>query len=241
MQIPINKEHGSWAVFIFSCVAGVTTGLLTQPWLADREFSVLTLLTIAGLTLLINSKKPISSAIRTTGESKRKHIIWITLFSMTGFVLLIPFLLKGLNTFIIFSPLIVSYVYLLFIGKEHSVLAEINGFALLAISAPIVHFVITDEMSLRLYFAVFMFFTAGVFKVRAKVKKTVAYRLLMVIYCVATPAVYQLIIKVPAIVLLPFAENIISVLWLRDESLRTTGNLELIKGIIFSVLLGFFW
>jgi hypothetical protein len=37
MKIPIVKEYGSWAVFIFSCIAGVMTGMLTRPWLTGKD------------------------------------------------------------------------------------------------------------------------------------------------------------------------------------------------------------
>lgn len=240
MKIPIVKEYGSWAVFIFSCAAGIVTGILTRPWQTGKDFSMDTLLTILGLMLLINSKNPLSSALRTKGQRK-EHLLWFMFFSLVGFVLLTPFLTNGIKTFLFFSPLVLSYMILLSRGKEHYLLTELNGFALLTLSAPIIYFVITGEMSLRLYLAVFIFFAAGVLKVRVRIKKTLAYRWLMIFYCTASSLVFFYYLNISVVVLLPLLENIISVLWMREEKLKTTGNAELIKGVIFTILLIFFW
>ncbi|MEK7307443.1 MAG: YwiC-like family protein [Nitrospirota bacterium] len=239
MKIPILKEYGAWAVFIFSCAAGIITGLLTKPWHDGRDVSVAILLTVLGLVLLINTKNPFLSLIRTKGQT-REHLLWFMFFCIGGFSLLIPFLAGGIKTFLLFTPLILGYAILLSSGREHLFLAELSGFGLLALSAPIIYFVITGEMSFRLYLAVLIFFAAGVFKVRALIKKTFLYRCLMVFYCAAA-LVFFFYINVSAVMLLPFIENIVSVLRMKEERLRTTGNKELIKGFIFTVLLGFFW
>ena len=239
MKIPILKEYGSWTVFIFSCASGVITGLLTKPWHAGRDISVEMLLTILGLVLLINTKNPFMSLIRTKGQS-REHLLWFMFFCIGGFSLLIPFLAGGIKTFLLFTPLILGYAILLSSGKEHLFLAELIGFSLLALSAPIIYFVITGEMSFRLYLAILIFFAGGVFKVRALIKKTFLYRCLMIFYCAAA-LVFFFYMDVSAVMLLPFIENILSVLYLKEERFRTTGNKELIKGLVFTILLGFFW
>lgn len=248
MKVPIVKEYGSWAVFIFSCAAGIVTGLLTRPWHTGRDFSVEMLLTVLGLMFLLNSKRPLSSALKTRTQQnepcglfrEKEHILWFVFFSLAGIAFLTPFLAGGIKVFLFFSPLVLCYVILLSSGKEHSLVTELNGFALLTLSAPIVYFVITGELSFRLYFAVFIFFAAGVFKIRARIKKTPAYRWLMILYCSAS-LFFFFYSNISAILLLPFFENVVSVLWMREEKLRTTGNIELIKGVIFTVLLGFFW
>ncbi len=241
MNIPIVKEHGSWVVFIFSCFAGIITGLLTHPWDTGRDFSSLVLYTTAGLVFAVNSKSPLVSFLRTgSGKQRREHLLWFIFFSTGSFILLIPFLYTGIKQFLIFSPVILIYAIFLFRGREHYLFAELTGFALLTLSAPVIYFTITGNVSLKLYLAVFIFFAAGVFKVRVRIKKTIAYRRLMVLYCAAS-VIFFYSLYIPVIILLPFVENIISVIMMRDEKLRTTGNIELIKGIIFTGLLGFFW
>jgi uncharacterized membrane protein HdeD (DUF308 family) len=140
-----------------------------------------------------------------------------------------------------FSPLVLSYLVLILKGKEHNLLTELNGFALLILSAPIVYFVITGELSLRLFFAVFVFFASGVFKVRARIKKTHFFRWIAVVYCAFAFIIFHSLLNISPVVLLPLVENIVSMVRMREEKLRTTGNIELIKGLVFTSLLGIFW
>jgi hypothetical protein len=238
MKIPIVKEWGSWAVFSSSCLAGLIAGLKTQPWFAGRDFTNVTALTIIGLVFLINSKNPLASALRSGGGGR--HVRWFLFFVLYGLALLIPFLTEGIKTFQVFAILVASYIILLYSGKEHHLAAELNGFALLTVSAPIVYFAVTGEMSWKLYLAVTVFFSAGVFKVRLRLRKTLLFRLVMIFYCItAVPLFYYM--NISLIILLPFLENIVTAFWLRDEKLSTTGYIELAKGILFIVLTGLFW
>jgi hypothetical protein len=239
MKIPVVKEWGSWAVFVSSWSAALVAGLLTRPWETERDFANETALTILGLTFLINSKNSLASILKTKGR-KKESVLWFLFFSIAGFALLMPFLIDGVKAFLIFSFLVLSYVILLSHGKEHYLFTELNGFALLALSAPIVYFVVTGEMSLRLYLSVLIFFAAGVFKVRARIKRTFTYRWIMVIYCAAAVVIFHYL-DIPIILLLPLTENVIFALWMREEKLKTTGDIELTKGIIFVILIGLFW
>lgn len=239
MKIPIVKEWGSWAVLFCSISAALIAGLLAQPQETGRDFSNLTALTILGLTFLVNSKNPLASALRTRWE-KKEHVFWFLFFTVSGLVLLAPFLIEGIKTFLIFSVLVFSYAIFLYKGKEHNLFTELNGFALLTLSAPIVYFTVTGELSLKLYAAVLLFFGAGVFKVRVRIRKTLQYRWVMALYCAGAAVIYYLL-DIPVLILLPLTENIVSALLMREEKLRTTGYTELIKGIIFIILVGFFW
>jgi len=162
MNIPVVKEHGSWVVFMLSSVAGIAAGLRVRPWHMERGFFFVPALTVIGLTFLINSKAPLASALRTkTGRDV--YLRWFAFFSLSGTLFLIPFLYDGLIIFIIFLPLVVSYVILLSLEMEHNLFVELLGFAILALSAPIVYFSVTGGMSYRLYLAVLIFFAAGGF------------------------------------------------------------------------------
>ena len=238
MKIPIVKEWGSWAVFSSSCLAGLIAGLKTQPWLSGRDFTNVTALTIAGLVFLINSKNPLASALRSGGEIR--HVRWFLFFTLTGLALLIPFLTEGIKAFQFFALLVMSYIVLLYSGKEHHLAAELNGFALLTISAPVVYFAVTGEMSWKLYIAVTVFFSAGVFKVRLRLRKTSLFRWVMITYCIMSAALFYYI-DLSLLLLLPFIENIVTALRLREEKLSTTGYIELAKGIVFLILAGLFW
>ncbi|MEW6601786.1 MAG: YwiC-like family protein [Nitrospirota bacterium] len=239
MKIPLVKEWGSWAVFFSSSLAALAAGLLTRPCGTGRDFTEVTLLTVLGMTFLINSKNPLASALRTRGNNK-EHVLWFLFFSITGLLLLIPFLRDGARSFIMFSPLALTYIIMLYRGKEHSLFTEYNGFALLTLAAPVTYFTVSGVLSLKLYAAVLLFFGAGVFKVRVRTRKTLKYRWIMVLYCIAAIVFYYLM-DVPAIILMPLTENLVSVILMREEKLRTTGYTELTKGIMFIILVGYFW
>lgn len=239
MKIPVVKEWGSWAVSGASCLAAVMTGLLKRSPETDQGFIFTTVLTILGLVMLINSKNPLAASLRSKG-SKKEHIVWFLVFSITGLISLTPFLIDGIGKFAVFALLAFSYVILLANGKEHHILSELNGFALLTLSAPIVYFVITGEMSLKLYAVIFIYFAAGVFKVRVRIRKTLFFRWLMAIYCLAAIAIYYFL-NVPVIILLPLIENIWTVLMMREEKLKTTGYIELTKSVVFVILLSLNW
>jgi len=238
MKVPVVKEWGSWVVFSSSCLAGLIAGLNTKPWLAGRDFARVTVLTVIGLVFLINSKNPLASALRSRG--KKRHVRWFLFFAVTGFVFMIPFLTEGIRAFQIFALLAVTYVVLLSFGKEHHLAAELNGFALLTISAPVVYFAVTGEMSWKLYLAVTVFFSAGVFKVRMRLRKTPLFRLVMVLYCL-TSAVLFYYTNISVLILVPLLENIAMALWLREEKLSKTGYTELAKSVLFIALTGLFW
>jgi hypothetical protein len=239
MKIPLVKEWGSWVVFGASCLAAIAAGFSTYKWEAGRDTIEITIVTIAGLFFLINTKPPLVAAIRTKG-TKGSNIAWFLIFMATGLLLLAPFLRSGIDRFAPFFILAVSYVLFVWSGKEHHVFAELNGFALLTASAPIVYFAITDMVSMKLYAAVLFFFAAGVLKVRVRIRKTLFYRVLMIAYCAVILNIFY-VLHINFILLVPFAENIISALWMREEKLKTTGNIELAKSIVFVILMGIFW
>lgn len=239
MKVPFVKEWGSWAVMGSSSVAALIAGLLARPGKSGRHFTVETILTVAGIGLLLNAKNPLASLIRTRGRNS-EHIIWFLVFVISGMLFMIPFLSDGVNHFLPFSLLAVTYAIFLWRGREHHVLAELNGFALLTLSAPVIYFVVTGNVSVRLYAAVTLFFGAGVFKVRMRLRKALFFRIVMIAWCSGAAALYYLM-GVSLLLLLPLMENIISALWLRAESLRATGNIELTKSVVFVILLGFFW
>ncbi len=238
MKIPVVKEWGSWVVYISSLLAAFAVAL-HSPGQTGRGLPAVLIPTILGLTFIINSKNPLSSTIRTKGR-QQEHINWLLFFSITGLILLFPFLIEGLKFFWFFSLLAASYTVLLLFGKEHHIMTELNGFALLTLSAPVVYFTITGEMSMKLYLALFLFFAAGVMKVRVRLKKSLFFRVMMVLYCAAALAVFYLS-DISLLLLLPLIENIVSVILMKEEKLKVTGYIELTKGVGFIFLIVFFW
>jgi len=239
MKIPLVKEWGSWVVFGASCLAAIAAGFSTHTWKAGSGALEITVATIAGLFFLINSKPSLVAIIRTKG-TQRNHIAWFLLLTTTGLLLLVPFLRMGIGRFAPFFILAVSYVLFVWTGREHHVFAELNGFALLTLSAPVVYFTMTGMVSMKFYAAVLLFFAAGVLKVRVRIRKTLFYRVLMIAYCAVILNIFS-VLHINLILLVPFSENIISALWIREEKLKTTGYIELTKSMVFVILMGIFW
>jgi hypothetical protein len=220
-------------------LSALIAGLLSDPEGNVRDYFGVTALTITGMALLINSKNPLASVLRAKTD-RVEHVRWFLLFSFSGLVLLIPFLIKGAHVFWFCAVPALSYAALLYKGREHNLITEYIGFALLTLSAPVVYFAVTGELSSDLYAAVLLFFGAGVFKVRVRIRKTLMYRWAMVFYCAAALVVYRLL-DISVIILLPLLENVVSVIMMREERLRETGYTELIKGIAFIALIALFW
>jgi hypothetical protein len=239
MKIPLVKEWGSWVVFSASCLAAVAAGLSAQRLQAESSAPGTTIATIAGLFFLINTKPSLAVIIRARG-TRLRPVVWFILFAATGLLLLVPFFRTGIGRFAPFLILAVSYGVFMWKGKEHHIFAELNGFALLTASAPVVYFVMTGTVSMKIYAAVFLFFAAGVLKVRVRIRKSLFYRALMIAYCAALVIIFS-VLRINPVLLAPLAENVVTALWLRDEKLKTTGNIELAKSILFVVLAGTFW
>lgn len=239
LKIPFVKEWGSWIVFISASIAALIAGSITGQSSDSELHSLKTVLAILGLAFLINSKNPLTALLRPGGRS-RDNLLWSLFFATIGLIMLLPVITEGIKPVLIALLLVISYIMLLLARKEHSLAAEFNGFALLTMAAPVVYFAITGEVSLRLYVCALLFFGAGVFKVKIRLKKSVFYRSMMVLYIVISAGSF-ILFDIPLILLLPLLENLISALYMRDEGLRTTGYIEMTKGIVFLVLMGFFW
>jgi hypothetical protein len=239
MKVPFVKEWGSWVVFVSCCLTAVAAAVPRISLEPGGDIFIGSGLTIIGLALLINAKNPASSLIRSKGRNT-EQLIWLLFFTITGVALLAPFLFSGIKDFMVLFLLVLLYVLLLMMGREHHILAEMNGFALLTLSAPIVYFVMSGELSMKLYAAVLIFFWAGVFKVRLRIRKTHFFRQAMVLYCMAATAAY-LMLNISIMLLLPLLENVVSAVVMREEKLRETGYIELSKSIAFIILIAFFW
>jgi len=239
MKIPLVKEWGSWVVFGASCLTAVAAASSTQPLKAESGGAGAVLATIAGLFFLINTKPSLLSAVRAKGP-RGTHLTWFILFAAAGLLLLVPFLRTGISRFAPFLILPAAYLVLVWNGWEHRVYTELTGFALLTAASPVVYFVMTGVVSMKLYIAVLLYFAAGVLKVRVRMKKTPFYRILMVVYCAAVLYMYTFL-HINVVLLVPLSENIISAVWMREEKLKTTGNIELAKSILFVFLAGSYW
>lgn len=238
MNIPFVREWGSWIVFLSSSIIGVLIGIKTSPLSIDFKNIFLLLI---GMSIIMNVKAPLSSIIKSK-DIYNLNLIWAILYLLTG-SLIILFLILGTRpvlqlSFIII--LIIVYFLLVSITREHFLLSELIAFAIITSSSYVMYYYITGDPEFRLYIAVLLYFSASVFKVRMRLRMNAFYRILMVSYCTFCAFIYSLL-SISLIPLIPLVENILSSITLKRYSLRHTGYIESIKGVIFIVLIVLLW
>ncbi|MBL7050008.1 MAG: hypothetical protein ISR96_10880 [Nitrospira sp.] len=235
MRIPLVREWGSWVVLVLSMSAAVVAYSNAHGFNGLDSSVVMAMM---GFALLVNTKNPLSAVLRSHKDIG--SIVWFAVFFASGFVLILLSLGAGIGRFFIFAPLIVIYFLLLWSGREHHIVSELIGFAILTLAAPVLYYVMSGEIAYRLNLAVLLFFAAGVLKVRVRLRRTIQYRRTVVLYCAGAAAAFYLM-GISIFLLLPLTENIFAVISMHNEKLRTTGYIELSKGLVFLILIKFFW
>ncbi len=223
----ILREYGSWGVAVLSYLAGLSAAGVLSP---------------AGITvfvavaLCINSKQALTRWLKSEGRDSKKSFAVFASQIVIAMLLMASIAWHSLAAVLPF--LVIPGAYLLFfrLKGEHFILTEIMGFFLLAFAAPIAELAVSGRIDVRLYIAVAVFFTAGVFKVRVQFTRREAYRVLMVVYVAFAASIYHLL-ALPLISLVPLADNLVFAVTLYKTKLRTTGWLEVAKGALFVVLI----
>ena len=221
----ILKEYGSWSVLTvaFLIGLGVTREL---PWQALPLF--------IALGLLINSKQAYMKWTRQPLE--RKHLCVFLGQVAAASVILIALFAGNLPQ--VLPLLIVPVAYLLMnrYAGEHHILTELLGFALLSLAAVLAKFQVVEGVDVRLFVATALYFTAGVFKVKAVLLRKMRDRVLTVLYVLFAAYVYRRFV-ISLLVLLPLAENIAMAIFLYKVRLQTTGWIEVAKSLAFLALM----
>ena len=217
----ILKEYGSWSVLLVAFVLGLAV---------SRAFPWQTVPVLAALGLLINSKQAYTKWVRQ--PAVRRHLVVFLGQVALGAVVLLVVFRSGLPQ--LFPLLVLPAAYLLsnrFAG-EHFVLTELLGFALLSLAAVLAKFLVVGGVDVRLFVATALYFTAGVFKVKAVLLKKVRDRVLTVLY-VAFAAYSYHRFHIALLILLPLVENVVMALTLYKVRLQTTGWIEVTKSMLF--------
>lgn len=220
----ILKEYGSWSVLLvaFSVGLGVSRSL---PWQA--------LPVIIALGLLINAKQAYTKWVRQ--RSVKKHLLVFLGQIVLGASVLVVVYRSGLPQLLPLLVLPAAYLLSSRFAGEHAVLTELLGFALLSLAAVLAKFLVVEGVDVRLFVAVALYFTAGVFKVKAVLFKKMKDRVVTVLYVLFTAYAYQRF-HIALIILLPLAENVIMAAVLYKVRLQTTGWIEVTKSLLFSGL-----
>lgn len=215
------KEYGSWSVLFiaFFIGLGVSRGF---PWQAIPV--------LLALSLLINSKQAFTKWIRRPSDRKPLLILLVQVILAT-LILVAAF---GGDIPVLLPLLMIPAAYLLMnkFAGEHFILTELLGFALLSLAAVLAKFLITGDVDYRLYAGVALYFTAGVFKIKAMLLKKKQDRVLTVLYVVFAIFIY-LRMHIPLIALLPLVENLVAAATLYKVRLQTTGWIEVAKSLAF--------
>jgi hypothetical protein len=219
------QEYGSWSVLTVAFLIGLGVSR-AFPWQAVPLY--------AALGLLINSKQAYMKWTRQ--PSVRRHLT--VLLGQIGAASLILLPLFAGNLPLLLPLLIFPAAYLLMnrFAGEHHVLTELLGFAILSLAAVLARFLIVEGVDIRLFVATALYFTAGVFKVKAVLFKKTRDRVLTVLYVLFALYAYQRF-HIAAIALLPLAENIVIAMTLYKVRLQTTGWIEVVKSLAFLVLM----
>ena len=219
------KEYGSWSVLTIAFLAGVGVS-----WAFSWALPPLFL----ALGLLINSKQAFMKWLRKTGDRASLtvflgQIVIATIILAAIFRSDIPMLLP---------LLIIPAAYLLTnkLAGEHFILTELLGFALLSLAAVLAKFLLTGGLDVRLFVGVALYFTAGVFKVKALLLKKTRDRISAALYVLFSVYVYRSM-HLPLIVLLPLVDNLVAAATLYKVRLQTTGWIEVAKSLVFLALM----
>jgi hypothetical protein len=223
------KEYGSWSVLTVAFVIGLGVSR-DLPWQSVPVF--------AALCLLVNAKQAYTKWTRQ--RPVRKHLaVFLGQIAAAAAILIAVY---GRATPQLLPLLVFPAVYLLlhrFTG-EHSVLTELLGFAILSLAAVLAKFLVVEGVDVRLFVATALYFTAGVFKIKAVLLRKTRDRVLAVAYVLFSLYAYRRF-HIALIILLPLLENIVMASALYKVRLQTTGWIEVAKSLAFLALMIIFF
>lgn len=221
----VLKEYGSWSVLIVAYVIGIGV---------SRGFTWLAIPLFLALALLINSKQAFTLWTRGKGDT-RSPAVFLGQIILASVILLAVF---GSDVPRLLPLLVFPLAYLLMnrFAGEHFVLSEVLGFVLISLAAVLAKFLITGGIDVRLFVAVALYFSSGVFKVKALLRQRVLDRVLTAVYVLLAAYAYKGF-HIPLIILLPLADNLVVGASLYKVKLRTIGWIEVAKSLLFLALM----
>jgi len=215
------KEYGSWSVLIIAYLIGLGV---------SRAYSWAVIPLFLALGLLINSKQAFMKWMRRTGDRTSLAILLVQI--AVAAVILVGIFRSDIPRLL---PLLIFPALYLFMNKlkgEHFVLTEVLGFTLLSLAAVLVKFLLTNGLDVRLFLGVALYFSAGVFKIKAVLLKKTGDRVLTAFAVIVATVVYHLM-HIPIIILLPLVDNLTVAATLYRVKLQTTGWIEVAKSLTF--------
>lgn len=221
----VLKEYGSWSVLTVAFAIGLGV---------SRAFPAKALPAFLALCLLINAKQAYTKWVRQ--PSVRRHLgVFLAQITAAAAILLAVYG-RGVPQLLPLLLLPAIYLVLNRFAGEHHVLTELTGFALLSLAAVLSRFLVVEGVDVRLFVGTALYFTAGVFKVKAVLLRKTRDRVLAVAYVLFTAYAYRRF-HIALMVLLPLVENIVMAITLYKVRLQTTGWIEVAKSLAFLALM----
>lgn len=229
MKRYVLREYGSWGVMLLAFAAG--------PLVAGR-FSMRACAALLAIALFINSKQALTVWMRSPAAERwiPRTVFLVHLVFATA--VMIGVAESNVLQFMPYAGIPLAYLLCLKLLGEHALTSEVFGFVLLSLSSLIGKYAVSGDIDPRLFLAVAVFFTAGVFKVRIQFRKEMRYRVMMISYLAGSTVLY-ITFGLPLLLLMPLADNFLFALTPYRVGLSTTGWLEVGKGLVFLVLLAF--
>jgi hypothetical protein len=224
----ILKEYGAWSILAISYATGL---------LAAGSISADSVLVLFALCFLINSKQAY-----TLWSRKTRPLLSIVVFCcqmLPAAALIIWIFQPMLMQLLPYAAIPAAYLALILLAGEHRTITELAGFwtLTLASTAACASVGIIDP---KIYMATALFFSAGVFKIKLQLRKTAFEKIRMALYVFFCLAIY-IFMELPAAALLPLVDNLVFSATLYQVKLRTTGWIEVAKGIAFALIFGFLY
>ncbi len=192
------------------------------------------IVSFVGLSLIVNSKQALTTYWR---GRKDEFALLVFIFQvLAGGVIILIVTGTGILGFLPWGVVPLLYTISLLFSGEHKLRTEVLGFATLTLSVLPAEYISSGGFSPALYIATFLFFTSGVFKVRVHLRRGKKERLMMISYLGCTVFLYTLM-GLSLIVLIPLSENLLHALGLYRQKLRTVGWMEVLKGVVFVILI----
>ncbi|HSB80817.1 MAG TPA: YwiC-like family protein [Candidatus Methylomirabilis sp.] len=176
----VPKEHGAWAVLYGAFFAGVGVA---------RTMNLPVLLLLVGVTAAAFANGALTILLRSaTGPAhatrRRRALAWFLVYASLAVAALAPLLLVFRMTFLIpfgmgAGLFLVLRGFMIRGRGDRSLVGELTGTAGLTMVGPIAHAVAVGEVRLVgtvLWLLLFLFFSSGVFHVRARLQAWLARR-----------------------------------------------------------------
>ena len=261
LNIPLPKEHGSWAMFAVPLIIGL---IVAAQW---QWRSILLIASMLGLFLV---RFPIDLLIKTRKRptADRAWLIrWVVIYGsiavLCGLWLIVVdrlYALIGLG--LIGAALLVYHGWLVERRKEMSVRGELAGIFSLALGAPLAYYVATGMLNgtaLGLWIVNALYFGGTVFYIKLKVRQQpkepapdrVSERLVKAKACLSYQSVVLTLVillvafhRLPALAVLAFVPMTLKVLYgatrwqdRKSLSLPRLGLIEMAHSAVFAVLI----